>query len=404
MSRRFASSRSGDYPYRAAATTRPDEELRKVVPLSARKYWIGFNHVAGIGPLRLSLLQKHFPSLEDAWHASAQSLLEAGLDRRTVASLQETRRTLNLAAIQQTLDDCGATALTLEDADYPSVLRELPDAPPVLYVRGSLTTADNWAVAIVGTRKATASGRDTAYQLAAELANQGITVVSGLAAGIDAAAHRGALDAGGRTLAVLPCGIDTLYPPEHQDLARQIIDRGALLTEFPPGTQAESKNFPPRNRIISGLSLGVIVVEAPEKSGALLTADSAAEQGRDVFAVPGSPTSPVCRGSNRLIQDGAKLIMSIDDVLNELNLTREAPQMRAAVQEIAPENPLERRIVEALQQAGELHVDELCRQCEVAAATASATLMLMELKGIVRQTGSMQYALASGRAAPYALD
>jgi DNA processing protein len=372
--------------------------------LSVRKYWIGFNHVAGVGPLRLNLLRKHFPSLEDAWNASNEALLEAGLDRRTIANLKEARRALDLAAIQQALDDTGATALTLEDADYPSVLKELPDAPPVLYVQGSLTTADNWAIAIVGTRKATASGRDMAYQFARDLTHEGVTVISGLATGIDAAAHRGALDAGGRTLAVLPCGIDSVYPPEHQGLAKQIVSQGALLTEFPPGTLAESKNFAPRNRIVSGLSLGVIVIEAPEKSGALLTADSAAEQGRDVFAVPGSPTSPICKGSNRLIQDGAKLIMTIDDVLQELNLTRETPQVRATVHQIVPENALERRIVEVLQQAGELHVDDLCRQCDLPAATASATLMLMELKGIVRQTGNMQYALASGRPAPYVLD
>ncbi len=366
--------------------------------MSARKYWIGFNHVAGIGPARLKLLAGHFPSLEAAWHADEQSLARSGLDQRTISSLVQTRRSLDLDAVQRRLDDLGASALTLEDPDYPVLLKELPDAPPVLYVRGSLTDRDRWAIAIVGTRKASHYGHDTAFQLAFDLAREGLTVVSGLALGIDAAAHRGALEAGGRTIAVLPCGIDTVY-----HLARQIADQGALVTEFPPGTAAESKNFPPRNRIISGLSLGVIVVEAPEKSGALLTAESAAEQGREVFAVPGQTTSAGSRGSNRLIQDGAKLIMSIDDVLTELNLTREAAQTHVEVARIAPANSQEQQILEQLG-TEPLHIDELCRQLNLPVAAVSSTLALMELKGMVRQVGNMQYVLAAGPKTSYILD
>lgn len=371
--------------------------------MSARKYWIGFNHVAGIGPARLKMLAAFFPSLEAAWHADEHSLARAGLDQRTIASLVETRHKLDLDAIQRRLDDLGASALTLEDADYPPLLKELPDAPPVLYVQGTLSERDRWAIALVGTRKASHYGRDTAFQLAFDLAREGLTVVSGLALGIDAAAHQGALEAGGRTIAVLPCGIDTIYPPEHRQLARQVADRGALVTEFPPGTGAESKNFPPRNRLISGLSLGVVVVEAPEKSGALLTAESAAEQGREVFAVPGPATSASSRGSNRLIQDGAKLVMSIDDILTELNLTREAAQTRVEVAQIAPSSDQERQI---LQQLGTepVHIDELCRQLSLPVAAVSGTLALMELKGMVRQVGNMQYILAAGPKAPYILD
>mgnify|MGYP005838078419 CR=1 FL=1 len=368
-----------------------------------RKYWIGFNHVAGIGPLRFAAIRQRFASLEEAWHADEQSLRQAGLDQRTLGNLREARRNLDLNALQRKLDELGVTALTLEDMDYPTMLKELPDAPPVLYVRGSLTSADNWAVAIVGTRKASVYGRDTAYQLAADLAQAGITVVSGLALGIDAAAHRGALDAGGRTIAALPCGIDLVYPPEHRGLAHEIANQGALVTEFPPGTPAEGKNFPPRNRIISGLSLGVIIVEAPLKSGALLTADFAAEQGREVFAVPGKTTAVTSQGTNRLIQEGAKLVMSVDDVLTELNLTREASQTRAQVQDIAPENETERSILQHLSDEP-LHIDELCRLCELPVATMSSTLALMELKGMVRQAGSMQYIRARGAGTPYTLD
>ena len=371
--------------------------------MSARKYWIGFNHVAGIGPLRMQMLRQHFDTLEAAWHANAQALREAGLDRRTINNLQEARHRLDLDALQQHISELGAAALTLEEADYPSVLKELPDAPPLLYVHGSLTTADDWAVAIVGTRKASTYGRDTAYQLAGDLANAGITVVSGLALGIDAAAHRGALDAGGRTIAVLPCGIDIVYPPEHRKLAREIASHGALLTEFPPGTPPEARNFPPRNRIISGLSLGVIVVEAPLKSGALLTADMAAEQGREVFAIPGKTTAATSQGTNRLIQDGAKLVVSIDDVLEELNLTRGTAQTRDEVQTIIPENEEERLILQYLSDEP-MHIDELCRESGLPIARLSSMLTLMELKGMVRQTGNMQYILARGPKAPYTLD
>ncbi|MFC1959264.1 DNA-processing protein DprA [Chloroflexota bacterium] len=370
--------------------------------MSARWYWIGFNHVAGVGPQRLKMLRQYFPTLEAAWHASASDLRQAGLDRRTIANLQEARRTLDPHQLQNEIDNMGASTLTWDDLDYPPVLQELPDAPPVLYVRGSLAPADNWAIAIVGTRKATTYGRDTAYQLAQGLVAAGLTIVSGLALGIDAAAHQGALEAGGRTIAVLPCGINKLYPPEHRQLAQQIIKQGALLTEFPPGTKAERKNFAPRNRIISGLSLGVIVVEAPNKSGALLTADSAAEQGREVFAVPGQTTSSGSKGSNRLIQDGAKLVMSVDDVLNELNLTRGTTQTRQEVQQIAPENEQE-RILLALISIEPYHIDDLCRKTDLPVATVSSTLALMELKGMVRQVGHMQYTIAGGPAAPYTL-
>ena len=371
--------------------------------MSARKYWLGFNQVAGVGPLRLAALRDYFSSLEEAWLAPDRELRQAGLDRRTIQNLHGARQSLDLGDLLRQLDEIGASALTLDDLDYPSVLKELPDAPPVLYMRGTLTTEDDWAVAIVGTRKASTYGRDMAYQLAGDLAREGITVVSGLALGIDAAAHRGALEAGGRTIAALPCGIDRTYPPEHRALARQIAQQGALVTEFPPGTNAVAKNFPPRNRIISGLSLGIVVVEAPIKSGALLTADYAAEQGREVFAVPGQSTSASSRGSNTLIQEGAKLVMSVDDVLSELNLTRSAVETRTEVRKIAPENREEALILQNLGDEPR-HIDDLCRICELPVAVISSTLAIMELKGLVRQIGSMQYTLAVGTGTPYVLD
>jgi DNA processing protein len=371
--------------------------------LGARSYWVGFNHVAGVGPARFQRLREHFSSLEAAWHADKNALQAAGLDRRTISNLLEVRQSIDLNAIQRSLDDIGAAVLTLDDTDYPALLRELPDAPPVIYVRGSLTDNDNWTIAIVGTRKASSYGRDTAYELAGQLANDGITIVSGLALGIDAAAHRGALETGGRTIAVLPCGIDHVYPPEHRKLAQEVANNGALVTEFPPGTYAEGKNFPRRNRSISGLSLGVIVVEAPEQSGALITADSAAEQGREVFAIPGRMTAATSRGSNRLIQDGAKLVLSKEDILDELNLTRDTTRTHKEVLQVAPSNDNERLILEQLSDEP-IHIDELCRTTALPIATLSSTLTLMELKSMVRQTGNMQYTLARGYKAPYTLD
>lgn len=374
------------------------------ITMSARYYWLGFNVVKGIGPVRLRALRDYFGDLERAWHASDSELAEAGLDRRSRASLLQARQTIDLAQLERTLDDLGAAALTLDDPDYPSLLREVPTAPPVLYIKGTIVDADRWAVAFVGTRRATVYGRDTTYQLVTPLVHAGITIVSGLALGIDAAAHKAALDAGGRTIAVLGCGIDMVYPPEHRKLAEAITQNGALVTEFPPGTQPEGKNFPVRNRIISGLSLAVTVVEAPAASGAMLTADAAAEQGRDVFAVPGNINAKASAGTNQLIQSGAKLILSAEDILDELNLTRDTVVIQQEVQAIVPDDPGEAAILAQLD--GEpLHIDELCQRTQMPIAQMSSTLSLMELKGMVRRLEGMMYTLARNHGgAQYKLD
>jgi DNA processing protein len=261
-----------------------------------------------------------------------------------------------------------------------------------LYVRGALSPADDLALAMVGTRKATSYGRDATYDLAKQLARQGITIVSGLAHGIDAAAHKGALDGGGRTIAVFGCGIDVLYPRENRDLALKICDNGALISEFPIGTAPAAGNFPRRNRIISGLSLGILVVEAPEGSGALISADLAAEQGREVFAVPGNIYSPMSRGTNRLIQEGAKLVMHVGDVLDELNIAYTNVQTRLSAEQIAPGNEVEASILKHLS-ADPLHIDEIVRLSQLPIATVSSTLTILELKGLARMVGHMQYSL-----------
>ncbi|HYP18879.1 MAG TPA: DNA-processing protein DprA, partial [Chloroflexia bacterium] len=235
-------------------------------------YWIGLNRVTGIGPARMRLLLDYFGSAETAWNATIGDLLASGLDAKSTDALLAARRTLTPDAEMERLESMGASVLTWESEGYPERLREAGDAPPVLYVLGEITAADAWAVAVVGTRRSTAYGREVTARLSSGLAEAGVTVVSGLARGIDTSAHNAALDAGGRTIAALGSGVDVIYPAENRNLARRIVEegRGAVVSDYPPGTQPDAMNFPPRNRIIAGLSLGVLVVEAGEKSGALI--------------------------------------------------------------------------------------------------------------------------------------
>jgi DNA processing protein len=371
--------------------------------MAARKYWLGFNVIKGIGPARLRKLLEYFGDLEIAWHAAEADLRAAGLDQRTLASVIQARQSINLDKLVQDVDALGAATLTLDDPDYPALLHELPDAPPVLYVKGTLLDVDQWAVAFVGTRRATDYGRAMTHELVYELVSAGITIVSGLALGIDAAAHKAALDAGGRTIAVMGCGIDTIYPPEHRHLAADIMENGAVVTEFPPGTPPEGKNFPVRNRTISGLALGVVVVEAPASSGALLTAEQALEQGRDVFAVPGNVTARSSMGANRLIQQGAKLVIRAGDILDELNLTRTTVETRTQMREIAPANEMEAVLARHLSDEPR-HIDDLCQMVDLPITQVSSTLAIMELKGIVRRLEGMRYTLARGGGEAYRLD
>ncbi len=353
-----------------------------------RKYWVGFNMVRGIGPARLRALLDYFGSLEAAWHAPEKELREAGLDRRSLANLLALRRRVDLDREMERLERADVQVITWEDPDYPRRLRQIYNAPPVLYVKGALLPQDEWAVAVVGTRRPTDYGREAARVLAEGLARQGITVVSGLALGIDAEAHKAALDAGGRTIAVLGSGFRHLYPARHIPLARRIVEQGAVISEYALDVRPEASNFPPRNRIISGLSLGVVVVEAGERSGALITARYAAEQGREVFAVPGPIFHHPSTGTNRLIQQGAKAVTSVRDILEELDLVMVAEQQEARLS--IPTSELEDRILEALAEAP-LHVDEIVRALGEDTARVMSTVTLMELKGLIRQVAPLQY-------------
>ncbi|TDA67224.1 MAG: DNA-protecting protein DprA [Clostridia bacterium] len=291
----------------------------------------------------------------------------------------------------------GFHMYTLADAGYPLSLKRINAPPPVLYARGDLTACQGISgIGIVGTRKATAYGRQMAKTLAFDLARAGMVVVSGLARGIDSAAHRGALAAGGKTAAVLGSGLDVIYPPENKDLAAEIAAGGVLLSEFPPGTPPLSQNFPRRNRIISGLALGIVVVEAGEKSGALITADLALEQGREVFAVPGPATSPVSVGPNRLIKQGARLVESAADILEELALPRlwEAEVEPAAGAEIALE-PAEREVLSALA-GGPVQLEVLAAEAGRPVSELLPLLTLLEVRGLVRRLPGGFFISASG--------
>ena len=357
--------------------------------MSELKYWLGFNYVSGIGPAKIQALLGHFGTLENAWVAPDGRLRDVGLDARALQNFNDVRENFDLDGYVRQVETSGVSVLTWESSDYPDMLREIPAAPPVLFVRGRLEPVDRWAVAVVGTRRLTAYGRQVTSDLVAGLVGNGITVVSGLARGIDAVAHRAALEHGGRTIAVLACGIDRVYPPEHRDLAREIVaERGALVTDYPFGSKPDSNHFTARDRLISSLALGAVVVEAGENSGALITSRYALEQNREVFAVPGNIHSPVSLGTNRLIQQGGKLVLRVEDILEELNLRMVAEQAVAKV--ILPETAEEAALLSHLS-SHPVHVDELGRQTGMPISMISSTLTVMELKGMVQAVGGMNY-------------
>ncbi len=333
-------------------------------------------------------LVAYFGDLETAWKADAAELAKAGLGAKLVEKVLAARKQVDLDQVWVRIEAQGIQIFTWIDESYPARLREIDQPPPVLYVRGEYLPDDVFAVAIVGTRKVTPYGRQITEEIASFLAANGITIVSGLARGVDAIAHQSALKAGGRTIAILGSGVDKIYPPEHRGLAEQMMQRGAIISDYAVGTPPDASNFPPRNRIISGLSLAVVVIEAAETSGALITAEFAAEQGREVFAVPGSILAPQSKGTNRLIQKGAQPLLTPADLMQALDLTRVGEQK--AARKIMPADETEARVLSVL--GGEpVHVDEIRNKADLPIERVSATLALMELKGMVRQIGGMNY-------------
>lgn len=330
-----------------------------------------------------------------------------------VLNLERDRREAlerNLAAADEILgrlSACGSRIVTLADPDYPPLLKEIAVPPPLIFCRGSLDCLTGGAVAIVGSRRASLGGRKLASHLAEQLAQRGLTVVSGLARGIDTAAHRGALEAGGTTIAVMGSGIDVIYPPENEGLARSISASGAVLSEFPPGTAPLRQNFPMRNRVISGISLGTVVVEAAGTSGALITAGFALEQNRSVFAVPGSPGVSGSKGTNRLLKQGARLVESVDDIMEEIEPQIAWTESKAAAGAGRPEGAVpagdgktlpgggygpggtspglqkeEREVLDLLSDKP-VHVDEISRALGTEAGVTLGLLLMLEARGLV---------------------
>lgn len=356
--------------------------------MDQKAYWVGFNKVRGIGAVRTRMLLDHFGDLSEAWMASRTALRQAGLGEKTTTDFLDVRDSINLEAELNRILEAGIQIITIEDSDYPTRLKSIEQPPPVLYIRGQMVDSDNYAVSIVGTRHKTAYGRQVATELASFLARNGITVVSGLARGIDSIAHEAALNANGRTIAVMGSGVDVIYPQEHRNLSARIIKDGALVSNYYPGTQPEGVNFPPRNRIISGLSLAVVIIEAGEKSGALITAEFAVDQGREVFAVPGPIYAPRSKGTNRLIRDGALPLNDFNDLLLAINLDQVA-EFRYA-KKVIPRSEIEKLLVDTLKNEP-MYIDDIKAATGLSMEKISASLVMMELKGLIKKTGNMMY-------------
>jgi len=352
---------------------------------------VSFHRISGVGSARINRLLEYFDTLEAAWSASEREIRATGLPSDVVAAILTEREQIDPEREMQQLERHSVQALTLEDHEYPRLLRHIPLPPPVLYVRGTLLPTDELAIGVVGTRRATSYGTDMTARISRGLAEAGVTVVSGLALGIDTVAHRTALEAGGRTLAVFGCGLDTIYPPRNRQLAERVVDNGALVSEYALGTRPDARNFPVRNRIISGLSRGVVVVEAPARSGALITTSFAADQGRDVFAVPGSALSSASAGCHELIRNGASLVTAAEQILDQLDVARVEVQTQARL--LLPETQSERMLYEIVG-AEPRHVNELSIESGLAIQETSGTLLALELKGLVRQSGSQHYVRA----------
>ncbi|MDO8503500.1 MAG: DNA-processing protein DprA [bacterium] len=372
--------------------------------MTEREAWIAFSAFPFIGPARFSLLRKFFGSAKKAWKAPVGKYKQIGFSDSLVNNFENFRKEFDIASYLLRLKRLGVKTILLEDKDYPELLKKIEDSPRLLYVRNGESTTHStrsarsgqasikgWseiAVAVVGTRKATAYGKEVAERLVTGLVDNGVTIVSGLALGIDAIAHRAALDAGGRTIGVLGCGLDQIYPPANRQLGEKMLSsgQGIIVSEYPLGYPALPQNFPIRNRIVSGLSLGVLVIEGAEKSGTLLTASNAASQSREVFAVPGPITSPVSKAPHFLLKNGAKLVEKVEDILEELNLESRIKNYES--RRILPETKEEEKILEILEKDS-LDIDTLVRISGLDTGKVLGTLTSMELKGMVKNIGGV---------------
>ena len=353
-------------------------------------YWVALNAVRGISSGAVWALRRAFDSMERAWGASAGDLRRAGLEAKVVDQLLDARRDIEPEAALAALEEADGRAIAWDDPAYPARLREIADPPALLHVRGDIDVlSQDRAVAIVGTRRMSTYARLVTERLAGDLAGSGITIVSGMASGVDSVAHRAALEAGGPTVAVWGTGLGTVYPVANRSLARQIADQGAIVTEYPVWMRGSAENFPQRNRIISGLVLGTIVVEAPLPSGALITARYAIEHNREIMAVPGDIFRNGSQGTNALIFRGeARAVTSAADVLDTLGISVDPVQL--ALHPVVEPDADERPIADQLN-ASPKHIDTLAQSAGLPAHRVSAILTMLELKGLARHVGGGRY-------------
>jgi len=358
--------------------------------------WIALNMIPGVGGATYRRLLNFFGSPGAALRASLKDLNRIrGLTPAVCQSIVDKRDKVSIDREMEMIQQRGCKIITIHDESYPPNLKAIYDPPQVLYVRGDLLPSDSMAVSIVGTRSASPYGKMVAEQISGHLAAKGITVISGMAYGIDTAAHKGCLNAGGRTIAVLGNGLSVVYPARNIKLMEEAIHSGALISEFPMSMRPLRNNFPRRNRVISGLSLGTMVVEAPKRSGALITADFALEQGREVFAVPGQIFSETSGGTHDLIKQGAKLVESVEDIIEELPsyalqpVTEEdfkAEEERMEIQLSADEKAVWKVIG-----SDQTHIDDISRQANLPSYKVSAALVMLELKGLVQQSAGKMF-------------
>jgi DNA processing protein len=363
------------------------EKLPPAVETGDLPYWIGLNMVVGIGKTLFHRLLRHFGSPRRVFSAARRELLAVdGIGEKTAGEILQFDVVKSIEKELRYVEKLGAKAITLGSPDYPSLLKAIYDPPPVLYYMGTSPARYAATIAVVGTRQPTEYGRMVAERLAAGLAERGVCIVSGMARGIDTVSHQSALKAGGATLAVFGNGLAHTYPPDNAGLRKRIVANGAVISEFPMTMKPDRNNFPARNRVISGLSFGTVIVEAGDRSGALITADFALEQGREVFAVPGNINSAQSVGANRLLRMGAKLVDGVEAVVEEL-----APAVRALLKTPVAQSddtvvlsPRE-KILMGLLAEGEKHIDFLIERSGLAPGQASSALVQLELKGKIRQ-------------------
>lgn len=358
------------------------------------KYWLAFSAFPGIGPLRFKLLMEYFGNAKNAWEAKPSVLQSIGLGEKLVSAFMEFKRNFSPDTYINVLKSKKINVITLYDDKYPRLLKEIPDAPYVLYIRGSLEFNTGNAIAVVGTRKMSQYGQEVTKTIVTGLIDNHLTVVSGLAYGIDTVVHKTAIENNSKTIAVLGCGVDIIHPASNRDIYWQITKGfGCVISEYPPGRFAARGLFPARNRIISGLSLGTVVVEGAKDSGALITARYAAAQGRDVFAVPGPITSYLSEGPNNLIKQGAKPVTEIADILDELNIDSSKPNIKNSDTACYSDLDIYQKKIVKILEFGKLHFDEIVRNGSISPKQLAGILTVLEMKNVVVNLGSGIYYL-----------